>query len=147
MPRKSVEGFNVWINEYPQLISWVGVFESKSKNPLATKLPNLLNLASKQLKGPQLKMHQYYLIPLITRFKDNLARTCEFIVSIGPQACTLLIHTLVFNSDLLSFSTLIYLFWVFSHFVLHEPFVGFLKVIATELDFNGVNISVCYLVF
>ena len=59
----------------------------------------------------------------------------------------LLIHTLVSNSDLLPVRALIYLFLVFSHFVLHKPVVGFLKVIATELDFNGVNISECYLGF
>lgn len=68
-------------------------------------------------------------------------------VRIETQDWFLLIHTLVFNSDLLSDRTLIYLFLVFSHFVLLKPFVGFLKVIATELDFNGVNISVCYLGF
>lgn len=64
----------------------------------------------------------------------------------GTTAWSPLIHTVVFNSDLLSASALIYLFGVFFHFVLHKPFVGFLEVIATELDFNGVNISVCYLV-
>lgn len=56
-----------------------------------------------------------------------------------------MIHTLVFHSDLLPVSAVIYLLGDFFHFVLHKPFVGFLEVIATELDFNGVNISVCYL--
>lgn len=84
---------------------------------------------------------------MYTDSRVNLSRKYAIVARFGTLVWSLLIHTLVFNSDLLSVRALIYLFSVFSHFVFHKPFVGWLKIIASELEFNGVNISVCYLGF